>query len=132
MLNLGFTEIIMVSVVAIIVVGPERLPTLLGWMGRQYGRLRNASDELRQAFVVEADRVQADKRAETLRRRRDEARKRIEAARAQAASDNAAPIPRSDVGPTPSATPKPDAQAIPDADDTPPGDAPDTNDGNVQ
>lgn len=101
MLNLGFTEIMMACVVAIIVVGPDRLPTLLGWMGRQYGRIRSASDELRQAFVVEADRVEADKRAETLRRRRDEARRRIEAARAQAVQDATAPMPRDTIGPAP-------------------------------
>ena len=87
MLNLGFTEILLAMVVAIVVVGPERLPTLLGWLGRQYGRLMSASEELRQAFVIEAERVEADKRAESLRKRREEARRRIEAARAQAIKD---------------------------------------------
>ena len=106
-LNLGFTEIMVVLVVAIVFVGPERLPTMLGWLGRQYGKIRSASEELRQAFVIEADRVEADKRAEMLRRRRDEARKRIEAARAQAAQDASAPMPRATVGPTPRAAPEP-------------------------
>ena len=106
-LNLGFTEIMVVLVVAIVFVGPERLPTMLGWLGRQYGKIRSASEELRQAFVIEADRVEADKRAEMLRRRRDEARKRIEAARAQAVKDASAPVPRATVGPTPQATPEP-------------------------
>ena len=49
-LNLGFTEIMVVLVVAIVFVGPERLPTMLGWLGRQYGKIRSASEELRQAF----------------------------------------------------------------------------------
>jgi len=94
MLNLGFTEILLAMVVAIVVVGPERLPTLLGWLGRQYGRLMSASEELRQAFVIEAERVEADKRAESLRKRREEARRRIEAARAQAIKDANMPVPR--------------------------------------
>lgn len=111
-LNLGFTEIMVVLVVAIVFVGPERLPTMLGWLGRQYGKIRSASEELRQAFVIEADRVEADKRAEMLRRRREEARKRIEAARAQAAQDASAPVPRDSVGPTPGpAAPQPTAEA---------------------
>lgn len=112
MLNLGFTEIMLVCVVAIIFVGPERLPTMLGWLGRQYGKIRSASEELRQAFVVEADRVEADKRAEALRRRRNEARRRIEAARAQASTDASTPMPRASVGPTPT---RQDDQPTPDA-----------------
>lgn len=83
MLNLGLTEILVVFVVAIVVVGPERLPTVVRWLGRQYGKLMRASDELRRAFVLEADRADAEARAEVLRQRREEARARIEAARAE-------------------------------------------------
>jgi sec-independent protein translocase protein TatB len=107
-LNLGFTEIMLVMIVAIVVVGPDRLPILLGWLGRQYGKLRSASEELRQAFVLEADRVETDKRTEHLRHRRDEARRRIEAARAKAEEDASSPVPRQSVGPTPSAEEAPE------------------------
>ncbi len=82
MLNLGLTEILIVLVVAIVVVGPERLPTVVRWLGRQYGKLMRSSDELRKAFVLEADRAEAEDRAKELRKRREEARARIEAARA--------------------------------------------------
>ena len=82
MLNLGLTEIPIVLVVAIVVVGPERLPTVVRWLGRQYGKLIRSSDELRRAFVLEADRAEAEDRAKELRKRREEARARIEAARA--------------------------------------------------
>ena len=92
MLNLGLTEILVILVVAIVVVGPERLPTVVRWLGRQYGKLMRASDELRRAFVIEADRAEAEARAEDLRKRRDVARKRIEAARASA--DPTTPQPR--------------------------------------
>ena len=91
MLNLGLTEIIVIMVVTIIVVGPERLPTVVRWVGRQYGRLMRASDDLRRAFVIEADRVDSDSRAADLRRRRDEARARIDAARASANADTPQP-----------------------------------------
>ena len=99
MLNLGLTEILVVFVVAIVVVGPERLPTVVRWLGRQYGKLMRASDELRRAFVLEADRADAEARAEVLRQRREEARARIEAARAEASS--ATPQPRDLKGPKP-------------------------------
>ena len=44
MLNLGLTEILVIFVVAIVVVGPERLPNVVRWLGRQYGKLMRASD----------------------------------------------------------------------------------------
>ena len=91
MLNLGLTEIAVVLVVAIVVVGPERLPVVVRWLGRQYGKLMRASDELRRAFVLEADRAEAEARAEQLRKRRTEARKRIEAARAATSPDTPQP-----------------------------------------
>ena len=100
MLNLGLTEILVVFVVAIVVVGPERLPNVVRWLVRQYGKLMRASDELRRAFVLEADRADAEARAEVLRQRREEARARIEAARAEASG--ATPQPRDLRSPPPS------------------------------
>lgn len=91
MLNLGLTEIIVILVVGLVVVGPERLPNVVRWLGRQYGKLMRASDELRRAFVIEADRAEADARADDLRKRRDEARARIEAARAATAPETPQP-----------------------------------------
>jgi sec-independent protein translocase protein TatB len=91
MLNLGLTEIAIVLVVAIVVVGPERLPTVVRWLGKQYGRLMRASDELRRAFVLEADRVDTKARSVDLRRRQEEARARVEAARAATPSDTPQP-----------------------------------------
>lgn len=84
MLGLGWQEIAFILVLAIVVVGPDRLPELLRFLGRQYGRLRSASEELRRAFMLEADRADAEKRAEALRRRREEARKRAEEVRRRA------------------------------------------------
>ena len=93
MLNLGLTEILIVLIVAIVVVGPERLPTVVRWLGRQYGKLMRSSDELRKAFVIEADRAEAEVRAKELRKRRDEARARVEEARRQAGLDTPQPRP---------------------------------------
>lgn len=91
MLNFGFGEILIVLALALVFVGPERLPTLIRSVGRQYGKLMRASDELRRAFVLEADRMDADKRTEELRKRREQARQRVEEARA--ASEAGLPEP---------------------------------------
>jgi sec-independent protein translocase protein TatB len=77
MLNLGFSEIIVIMAVALVVIGPDRLPEVLRFLGRQYGRLTRMSNDLRRAFMLEAERSDIEKRAEALRKRREEARKRI-------------------------------------------------------
>ena len=83
MLNLGFGEFALIMVLAIVVVGPDRLPEMVRFLGRQYGKLRRASDELRQAFVLEAEKAEAERRSELLKQRREEARARAEQARAR-------------------------------------------------
>lgn len=82
MLNFGFGEILIVLALALVFVGPERLPHLIRTLGRHYAKLLRTSEELRRAFVLEADRMDADKRTQELRKRRDEARARAEEARA--------------------------------------------------
>ena len=84
MFNLGLTEILIIVIVAVVVVGPDRLPNVVRWLGRQYGKLMRASDELRRAFVMEADRADAEARSDQLKKRREEARMRIAQARMEA------------------------------------------------
>lgn len=99
MLNFGIGEIAIILVLAVVVVGPDRLPEMLRFLGKQYGRVMRASNELRRAFMIEADREDAEKRAEALRKRREQARKRAEEARkralerAKAAEAEQAPVP---------------------------------------
>jgi len=97
MLNFGFGEILIVLVLAIVVVGPERLPTMLRFMGKQYGKLMRASNELRRAFMLEADRSESATRVKELKERRESARQRIEEAKdraiAAAKAQQAEPLP---------------------------------------
>lgn len=82
MLGLGIGEILLLVVLVIVVVGPERLPYLIRSAGRMYGQVRRASDELRRAFVLEADRADAEDRYRKLEERRKaaiEARERASA-----------------------------------------------------
>jgi sec-independent protein translocase protein TatB len=73
MLGIGIGEIMIIAVVALLFVGPERLPKVMRELGRQYGRLRRAADELRRAFVLEADRQDAAVRYAALQERRQAA-----------------------------------------------------------
>ena len=57
MLNFGLGEIIVVGVVALVFVGPERLPEMLRYLGKMYGKLRAATYEIRREFTIEVDRV---------------------------------------------------------------------------
>ncbi|MCO4744145.1 MAG: twin-arginine translocase subunit TatB [Proteobacteria bacterium] len=108
MLGLGFGEIFLLGVLLIVVVGPERLPHLIRGAGRMYGQVRRASDELRRAFVLEADRVDADERFQELEKRRNQALE----ARRRAAEDNPGAVAQPSIlsEPPPAATAEEDAE----------------------
>jgi sec-independent protein translocase protein TatB len=96
MLGIGIGEILMIAVVALLFVGPERLPKVMRELGRQYGRLRRAADELRRAFVLEADRQDASVRYAALQERRQAAaeirrKAQEDAGEGTVAQDNAMP-----------------------------------------
>ena len=110
MLDVGLSEILLIAIVAIVFVGPDDLPKLMRLAGRYYGKLRRASDELRSAFQLEVDRVEADARAEEIRRRREELLARR---KAQAAQTGPEPLPQPRPQDTP--VPVPLAPATPEA-----------------
>lgn len=83
MLSLGFWEIAVIVVLALVVVGPERLPRVMRYIGRQYGQLRRLADEMRRAMVLEADRQDAEERYQEMQRRREELQRAREEAEAQ-------------------------------------------------
>ena len=55
MLGIGAEELMLVLIVALLVLGPERLPRMARDVGRVVGDLRKTSDEFREEFL------QADK-----------------------------------------------------------------------
>lgn len=73
MLGIGVTELIVICVIALIFVPTDDLPKLMRELGRRYGQLRRAADELRRAFVLEADRQDAGERYKKMQERRREA-----------------------------------------------------------
>ena len=73
MFEVGFTEILMVALVALLVVGPERLPDLVRTTGRWIGRAQRIARELRTEFDrdigrEELTRLQNDLRSTTSER----------------------------------------------------------------
>lgn len=84
MLGFGMGEILIIAVVVLIVVGPDKLPQFARSAGRLYGQVRRTADEMRRALVLEADRQDADERYRLMRERR--ARAEAERAAAEAAN----------------------------------------------
>jgi sec-independent protein translocase protein TatB len=50
MFDIGWTEILIIAVVAIIIVGPKELPRMLRTLGRYAGQLRRTAGEFRSQF----------------------------------------------------------------------------------
>ncbi|MFN7146979.1 MAG: Sec-independent protein translocase protein TatB, partial [Myxococcota bacterium] len=70
MFDFGFGEILVIAVLVIVFVGPDGLPDMMRVLGRFYGQIRRASDDLRRTFNAEVARVDAEKRREELKQRR--------------------------------------------------------------
>ncbi|MCP4803947.1 MAG: hypothetical protein GY913_09060 [Proteobacteria bacterium] len=103
MANLGLTEMLVVFILVIVFVGPDDLPKMMRFLGRTYGKIRRASDDLRRAFTLEVDKVDAEARAGEIKRRREAllARRKEEAAKrreAEAEGEELAPetVPMAD------------------------------------
>ena len=71
MLNIGMGELFVIGLLGLVVVGPERLPEVMRFLGRNYAKLKHATSDLRKAFQFEVDKVQTEHRAEIIRARRE-------------------------------------------------------------
>ena len=55
MFDIGFTEILMIGVVALIVIGPERLPKVARTVGHLYGRMQRYVSDVKSDISREID-----------------------------------------------------------------------------
>ncbi|MCB9665565.1 MAG: twin-arginine translocase subunit TatB [Alphaproteobacteria bacterium] len=120
MFGLGLGELLLIGVVALLVVGPEHIPPLMRDIGRFVGQMRRAADDLRRAFVLEADRMDEEDRLRKLKARREQA----DAARKEAEAQTgglAQPAPEVAAGAPADAQTGGLAQPAPDDSEVPPG-----------
>lgn len=61
MFGIGFPELLMIMAIALIVLGPKRLPDIAKALGRGLAEFKRASDELKQTFEAEVRSQEADK-----------------------------------------------------------------------
>lgn len=54
MFDIGFTELVLLAVIGLVVLGPQRLPKVAGEIGRWVGRARRTLADLRQQLEREA------------------------------------------------------------------------------
>ena len=68
MFGIGFPELLLIMAIALIVLGPKRLPDLARALGRGFSEFKRATEELKQTF-------EAESRADEFRRPHDAAGK---------------------------------------------------------
>ncbi len=108
MFDIGWSELLVIIVVAIVVVGPKELPALLGTFGRYAGKLRRAAADFQRQF----DEAMRDTEVA-------EVKKAMKSVRAEAASlDQPVMLPKIDT-PAPDSATSPSTPAAP----TPPASA---------
>jgi sec-independent protein translocase protein TatB len=101
MFDIGWSELLVIAVVAIVVVGPKDLPKLMRSFGFYAGKLRRAASDFQRQFE------EAMRESEV-----EEVRKAIESVRASTPSiDLKAPINKPIMLPNPEAAPKTEAPA---------------------
>lgn len=68
MLDIGLSELLIILAVALIVLGPKKLPEVARSLGRGLAQFRRASEDLRRSILVEESYWDKEEPAETLPR----------------------------------------------------------------
>lgn len=66
MLGIGFQEILVILLVALLVVGPKRLPQVARAIGKALNELRRAADEVRETLEAEELRRELEEEKRTI------------------------------------------------------------------
>lgn len=60
MFGIGMTELLVIFVIGLVVLGPKRLPSLARSLGRSLAEFRRASNDIRRDFLDVAEEVRID------------------------------------------------------------------------
>lgn len=114
MFDIGFSELLLVGLVALIVFGPERLPGAARTAGLWIGRLKRSFSAIKAEVEREmgADEIRRQLHNEQILQMERELQQSIQPAATPPADTSAAPPPAPEAGPTtpPPATPEPPRQ----------------------
>lgn len=66
MFGIGMPELIVIAVIALIVIGPEKLPGLAKTFGRMFGELKKATNEFKETIEVESNLTEVKKAFEDI------------------------------------------------------------------
>jgi sec-independent protein translocase protein TatB len=109
--SLGFNEILILGVLALLVVGPKDLPLMLRKLGRWTAKLRGMAQEFRTGFDELARQAELDelkKEVDALRKTANLSDIRRELTKPLPTLEDYAGVPKSAEAPQPSAPPPPD------------------------
>jgi Tat protein translocase TatB subunit len=63
MFGIGMTELMVIFVIGLVVLGPKRLPEMARSMGKSLAEFRRASNDMRREFMAVSDEVRIDPHA---------------------------------------------------------------------
>jgi sec-independent protein translocase protein TatB len=113
MFGIGTTELMIILVVALVVLGPKKLPQVARSLGKAFGEFKRVSTDVKRTIDVEVDRLEREDKDKKAKQEL-----RAEDAGAQKKTEQAA-----EKVPVKDPTPEPDAPVIDQADNGPNEDA---------
>jgi Tat protein translocase TatB subunit len=89
MFGIGLPEMIIILIVALLVVGPSKLPELAKTLGKAFTEFRRMADEVKETFDEEVMKEETTKTAETTEEPGKDEKKQEEAKQEEPAKDEA-------------------------------------------
>lgn len=89
MFDIGFPELVIISVVALLVIGPEKLPETIRTVSLWIGRLQRSFANIRREIEAEigADEIRQQLHNETIMKELEDTRNTIQAVKAEVEAD---------------------------------------------